>query len=433
MGTEIVLSIQGVDLTYSKNHMGIDHGALFQDADLTRIRSEAIDYDYFKANQNEGLAEMEEGFSKRLREVASRVELLGFNLEAIRDEYNACVEECREARIAMEGYGDYEAIPCMEFNEFVEIVSSIKIDDLERAFDSQSFDKDPSIYGAKFVDANRLNNIPFYEAYDIDAYSEQSFLAGLLGFLHPYSALRLLAENPENLEENVVWQFGPLVQAGWEKRSLFKAQARRRESFLIVTEGHTDALILDLAIKTLRPEISDFFCFIDMTDGHPFGGTGPLQKFAKGLAQMDVQNKTLFLFDNDTEGLSAYRATKKLPLPINMRVMMLPERDEFKSFVTLGPSGEEVMDINKKAAAIECYLDLNQPSLPEPLVRWSGFKGDVQQYQGALYKKEAFTKNFLRYSSEELIENSYDLSKLSEVVGAIYQECVKIACDCRGY
>jgi len=144
---------------------------------------------------------------------------------------------------------------------------------------------------------------------------------------------------------------------------------------------------------------------------------------------MDVHNKTLFLFDNDTEGLSAFSKTRELNLPINMRVIMLPDQDEFRDFLTVGPSGKEKMDINGKASAIECYLELEQPDLPKPIIRWSGFKGDVQQYQGALCKKELYTKDLLKYSPEDLLNSNYDLSKLSKVVDAIYQECVNMAAD----
>jgi hypothetical protein len=422
MGTEITLSVDEIDVAWSKNKRGTDHGALFQESNRQRMKSDQINYEYFSEQGDEGLAEMEAGFSNSFNSVASRLELLGFSLDYVRREYEHKINEHNELL-------DEDAEEGVPFDEFLEIIGSTNISSLSSEYVKDQLDKGPESYGTKVIDKDHLVKIPLWWDNQQGIYSEQSFVAALLSFLHPYSALRLLAVNEANLDQRVTWQYGPLVDSGWAKVAEFQANARRRNTFLIVTEGHTDAAILKLAIETLRPEISDFFEFIDMTDGHPFGGTGPLQKFAKGLAQMDVHNQTLFLFDNDTEGLSAFNKTNELNLPPNMRVALLPNLIEFETFQTIGPSGDAVMDINGKAAAIECYLDFDQPNLPDPIVRWSGYKGDVKQYQGALQKKDKFTKDFVRWSADDLRDSGYNLSKLNDVVDVIYQQCIGIAED----
>ena len=58
MGTEITLNIGGITLTYSKNHLGVDHGSLFHEKDRKRLKSDRIDYDYFKET-GEDSSEME--------------------------------------------------------------------------------------------------------------------------------------------------------------------------------------------------------------------------------------------------------------------------------------------------------------------------------------------------------------------------------------
>jgi hypothetical protein len=70
--------------------------------------------------------------------------------------------------------------------------------------------------------------------------------------------LRLLAENPSNCETAVIWQYGPLVENGWAKTEEFEPFARRTETFLIATEGSSDAHILKHALELLRPEVLDF-------------------------------------------------------------------------------------------------------------------------------------------------------------------------------
>jgi hypothetical protein len=372
---------------------------------------------------------MEIGFIKKLKDVIPRLELMGITLDSVRKEYDFSAAESDETQKSLESEDLADGKPCMDFDSFLKIIQTINLASLDGSYDPNSVDKEPAEYGNSFIDKEAIKAIPHYDSHDWMVYSEKSLVSSLVGFLNPYSALRLLAESKQHLDLDVKWQYGPLVENGWANASMFQPSARRTQKFLIVTEGHTDAEILDLAIKTLRPEIHDFFCFIDMTEGHPFGGTGNLQKFAKGLVKMDVQNKTLFLYDNDTEGLSVYRNTSRFNLPNNMRVAMLPDLEEFSSFLSVGPTGKKKVDINGKAVAIECYLDHSRSGLPEiPTIRWSGYKGDVKQYQGALINKEKYTKDFLSHTPEELRSSGYDLTKLQQVLDVIFHECVDIAC-----
>lgn len=152
--------------------------------------------------------------------------------------------------------------------------------------------------------------------------------------------LRVLAGNPANLESHVTWQYGPLVENGWATVDEFVPLARRRETFLIATEGTSDAHILAHAFKLLRPGIADFFRFIDVTERHPFPGTGNLLKFAEGLVKIDVQNQTVFVFDNDAEGAEAFGKLSNYSLPANMRAMVLPALEMFRAFPADTSSGQ---------------------------------------------------------------------------------------------
>ena len=106
------------------------------------------------------------------------------------------------------------------------------------------------------------------------------------------------------------------------------------------------------------PDIEDFFRFIDVSERHPFSGTGSLVNFAEGLAKIDVQNQVVFLFDNDSEGWAAFEKVQGLTLPQNMSAMVLPDVEDFRAFPGIGPHGVLPSDINRRAAGIECYLDL---------------------------------------------------------------------------
>ena len=101
--------------------------------------------------------------------------------------------------------------------------------------------------------------VPTTDAYEVDGYSERSYFGSLIGFLHPYNVLRLLAENERNLNAELEWRYGLLVCNGWAEEREFVPGVRRSQTFLIATEGSSDTRIIKHAISLLRPEMADFF------------------------------------------------------------------------------------------------------------------------------------------------------------------------------
>ena len=93
--------------------------------------------------------------------------------------------------------------------------------------------------------------------------------------------------------------------------------------------------------------------------------------------------------------MRAYRKLQNLKLPPNMRGMVLPELDAFRNFPARGPEGVSACDINGRAAAIECYLDLNLKGYPAAEVVWSNYKKDIDAWHGALEHKESYMRHFL--------------------------------------
>lgn len=428
LGTEITLEVNGLTLDWSKNSRGNDHGMLFQPKDRKRIRSDQIDYDYFKEN-NEDPAPMEMGFCRPLREVVPRLELLGFTLEQVERKYLRRVEIWHEEQQGMTDDPEEPDPDAMSFAEFRAFATAHPLQSLDDTFISSVDPGSEKLVHGRFCEEELIRRLPLHSEYDSSAYSERSYFAGLVGFLHPYSVLRVLAENPLNLDADVVWQYGPLVDNGWAKESEFTPGARRTQTFLIATEGSSDAHILNHAFRLLRPEIEDFFRFIDVSERHPFPGTGNLLKFAEGLTKIDVHNQIIFLFDNDAEGFEVYQRLTKLTLPTNMRGMMLPELEQFRCFVAQGPEGVTSTDINRRAAGIECYLDLEIGDYPRAKVIWTNYKQELGTYHGALQDKETYAKAFLKQTSETLATESYDVGKLRAVLDALVSECSSMASE----
>lgn len=84
-----------------------------------------------------------------------------------------------------------------------------------------------------------------------------------------------------------------------------------------------------------------------------------------------------------------------------------------------GPEGLSNCDINGRAEAIECYLDLNLPGYPPAQVIWSNFKREIALWHGALEHKESYDRHFMKHDAHELASGKYDLSKLNQVLDAM--------------
>lgn len=426
MGTEITLEVHKLTVDWSKNSRGADHGALFQAQDRKRIRSDQINYEHFK-EQGEDPGPMEMAFCRPLRQVLPRLELLGFTLQQVQREYQARGDVWREEELSM-AEGAEESVPeAMSFEEFRAFVAAHPLQSLSDTFVSGLDAESEERIKGRFLDETFIKRMPRSSLDESSAYSERSYFGSLIGFLHPYSILRLLCENSLNLDAEVVWQYGPLVENGWATEGEFVPGARRSQTFLVATEGSSDAHILKHALALLVPEIEDFFRFIDVSERHPFPGTGNLLKFAEGLAKIDVHNQIVFLFDNDAEGFDTYQRLLKLTLPANMLAMMLPELEDFRSFPALGPDGVKSADINRRAAAVECYLDLQGDGQSPAKVIWTNYKQELGVYQGALEHKERYAKAFLKQTAKTVSAGSYDVSKLRLVLDALVSECSSIA------
>jgi hypothetical protein len=411
-----------MSITYRKNHRGFDHRSIFQEQDRGPVGRGRPDYSSHEEN-GETLMSDEMAFTRPLKNVVPRLELLGFNLARVRREYNAVARNWEENR------DDDEHCPeLMSFEEFVEFIAAHPINSLDDTPFPSFVDPSEEQMRSRFGNTD-FDRIPRREHRWDRGWSEKSFYGILIAVLHPYSILRILAEIEANKDHFVVWQYGPLIEAGWATERDFTFDARRTETFLIATEGKSDVHILKHALALLRPGIADFFRFIDAQESHPFSGTASLGKFAEGLAKIDVHNQVIFLFDNDAEGVYEHRRMSKLSLPANMRGIVLPELEEFRSFPTQGPEGCHRSDINGRAAAIECYLDLDADDCPPPIVRWSNYKKEMDVYQGALNEKDRYKKGFLSQTSETLTGGTYDVRKIEAVLDCLVAECVAIAVD----
>lgn len=418
MGTTISLEIAGVTLDAAKNHMGTDHGHLFQTGDLARRFSDQVDYTYYEDNPDEVPDDSEEAFCRSLSRVLPRLGLLGSSLEEARMEYDALVEEERSFRHdSGEGKIDF-----LTFDQFCDFACRRPLTELMH---DTNFDATQETFRDRFPDDPVLiARLPNPERDDL-FWSEASYFGATTCILSAYSMMQVFAKLEANLDAEVVWQFGPIVTSGWVERIAFTAGPSRRETTLIATEGSSDAHILKHALELRRLDVADFFSFIDVNESHPFSGTGSLRKFAEGLVRIDIQNRVIILFDNDAEGVDAYRKLQTIRMPSNMTTALLPDHESLKSVPARGPEGTVLSDINGRAAAIECYLDLNLPDRPPATVLWSNYKVDVDAWHGALEYKTSYAGRFLALTSETA--TGYDFRRIDAVLDHLVTVAIDLA------
>lgn len=315
----------------------------------------------------------------------------------------------------------------MTFEEFCAFACRQPLSSLDATYVEYGEDCPDQRRQGRFVeDAKEIERIPDMESSDL-YWSERSYFGVKTCILSAYSMLQIFGRSDVNAGAEVMWQYGPIVQSGWVNVEAFEPGMRRKQALLVATEGTSDARILKHALDLLQHDVADFFCFIDANERHPFWGTGNLVKFAEGLIRIDVQNQVIFLLDNDAEGLDAYRRLLNLGMPGNMRAMILPNLEAFRQFPARGPEGVNTCDINGRAAAIECYLDLDLLGYPPAQVLWTNYKKEIDAWQGALEYKETYMRRFLDQASGTLRESGYDTSKLEMVLKALLTEATILA------
>lgn len=377
MGTMITLGVGKLEINWGKNDFYENFRDLFQPNDWKDIK-------YYYADN---VVEIKKGYSRKLALVKPRLDLLGYTLENIKIIYeSAYTEYC-------DSMGEY-ADPVLTFEEYFNVFSKINLSKVNTLTEDDDWDFGEYVTKCIFEDKEIQRLL---KKYSIGRKSGEFYEN-----LPPRLLVRVLCENPTAKDLPLQWYMADHVENGWSKEEDLSPKLEDKDKILIVTEGKSDTFILQTSINKLFPAISDFFYFIDMEENYPFTGTGNLYNFASGLTKIKIQNKTIIVFDNDEAGIFSYKKCKeKLDAIPNLKFYHLPNMDEFKYFLTVGPTGDSYQDINGKAVSIECFLDLDFNSSKAPKVRWTIYNEKSNKYQGALISKDEYTRTFKKHLEDE--------------------------------
>ena len=409
MGSMISLGVGQMEIDWGKNNLFRNHSALFQMSDVKKIPYHYVD------NNGSQIITWREGYSRKVKSVKPRLDLLGYTLEKVKEKYNQLKSDflCHE----------FEKI--LSFETFSRILKEIDVSIINTPTLACEYEEN-SFYLGEFV---RRCIIPEKEIYQrlLDAVGGDEFtvrydLEVFFENMDPYISLRLLTENESCGELNVYWTFADVVEAGWVKKEDVIAPLSEDQKILIVTEGSSDSFIIKRIIDTLYPDISDFFSFIDMQKNYPFTGTGNLFIFCCGLMKIGVLNQIIVLFDNDVEGNEKYEKLIKMPHMKNLLITKLPYSSDFENMDTIGPQGVGTSNINGTAVAIECFLDFNS-CRRSPVIRWTNYVEKVDKYQGSLVAKDEYVRCF---KNANLTDGTYDSTKLKFLIDNMLEQWCSI-------
>jgi hypothetical protein len=166
---------------------------------------------------------------------------------------------------------------------------------------------------------------------------------------------------------------------------------------IVLTEGKTDAWILEEALSFLYPHLKDYFSFLDFENSGFGGGVGNLVNVVKAFAGSGIVNNVIALFDNDTAAIAVIRSLKNIEIPANIAVCTLPEYALLRNYPTIGPSGCVNWDVNGIAASIELYLGedvLRIDGKKLVPIQWTGYEKSLNQYQGEVLEKAQLQTRF---------------------------------------
>lgn len=376
MGSSINLKINHLELDCLNNGNFNNHSVLFQKDD-----KRTIDYIYA-----DNIVEKKEGYSKKGYEVKDRLDLLGYTLSNLKLKYNNFLTE-------ISTYTDVN----LPFDVFYDAVYKMNIN---KTIDCKKDDDYFLLY---------LGDLGTYLWYEI---FKQKGLHPLdiekFQFVDPYIVLRIILNNPKNYDSNINWYYMDYLDAGYyDNDKTFAPNLPFESKIFIVTEGSTDTLILKKTIRLLFPHISDFFEFIDMKGDFKFPLTGApnLLSFYKALLKLKIQNKTIFIFDNDKEGVDATSEIKKLSPLHNLLALNLPNLKEANTFPVTTNGLTNLENINSKFVTIENFLDFET--------------NDVKILDGKIYPKKKLQDNFKQHANNF---TNYDFDKLKFLIEYIIKK-----------
>jgi hypothetical protein len=218
-------------------------------------------------------------------------------------------------------------------------------------------------------------------------------------------------------------EFGLHQPIAEEAITALRLEAGHNAPTIVLTEGSTDATVLERAVSVLAPHLIGYITFLDFHGANAAGGTGPLLTTVRAFAAAGVVNRTIAFFDNDAAGRAAIRALERTRLPESLKVETLPDLKLARAYPTLGPTGAAVQDVNGRAASIEMYFgeDVLRGEDGDLMpVIWRNHETAIGDWQGELANKsllqERFADKIRRTTTDPSLRYSLDWTGMRRII-----------------
>lgn len=210
-----------------------------------------------------------------------------------------------------------------------------------------------------------------------------------------------------------------------------REESKNQQNIILFTEGVFDVFVLKETLHLLYPDLEKYFTFLEFENLKVPGGVNNILAYIKAFSGAKMQDKIIAIIDNDAAGMNTIRLLNDISTKLenNIKFMTYPNRDYFCDYPTLGPGGEQNLDINKKAASIELYLgdDILKKQEKKYPIHWNGFIKEVNSYQGIVCDKDEIQKIFKEKliackNNPALIDN-YDWTGIRDIWENVFSIC----------
>lgn len=200
------------------------------------------------------------------------------------------------------------------------------------------------------------------------------------------------------------------------------------EPIVILTEGSSDTRIIKTSLNVMYPHLEELYTFLDFEEVRAEGGAEHLCKIVRAFAGARLRTRMVGLFDHDTAGHAALASLSNITLPWSIRLLTLPDAQVALDYPTVGPQGLQRMDVNGMAGGIELYLGpsaLHDGSGEFRPVRWTGYNGKLNRYQGEVEGKREIVETYIEHlaacaSPEEARARFPDMDRLLKKIFAVF-------------
>lgn len=392
MGTYVSISIGNFDFLSSKNSFG------------------ELLFPFSKADLRIGTAFYEDGEQYTRRYLSTTVA----KVKRILDAFGFTVNDAKHefAKLKTE---KLEFIQCCLEEGSGDIVG-FSYEDVLNNFTFESWQKSALCYAE--ILANDYHALEQYRTSKLSI-SEQFLLdslpfgEGFWGFVdidfNIWSVFRVLLDAFPP-EKAVILDYTELYESGWCNEYPDDSDYEVPKT-IILTEGKFDAEVISQSMSLLYPFMSKFFSFINFSEYKVQGSTNFLTHYLKAFIASGIQNRVIALYDNDSAGLAELVDINDFLVPDNFRILHLPDVELAKNYPTLGPNGEEFLDVNGRACSIELFLGKDVLSENGKLIpiQWKGYVDKTKSYQGEVMQKGLIQSKF---------SNKYKLASVNNEINA---------------